>query len=115
MLNTVVVHILVVYSLLLYAVCLEHTYGFFVVSRWFTQHSLLLCMHMYTYSFKCKYPLYLGKLSEVNKCYAINQCVWAYNEHEYHMLPAAIKKSYRAPLVHSFCEFSGGNNCDSLI
>ena len=55
-----------------------------VCSIQFTRHSLLL--YMYTCCFRCKYPLYLGKLSKVNKCYAINQCVWAYNEHEYRML-----------------------------
>ena len=36
-----------------------------------------------------------------------------YHEHEYHMLPVAIKESYRAPLVHS--PFFGGNNCVSLV
>ena len=46
---------------------------------------------------------------------SINYCVGAYDEHEYHMLPVAIKESYRAPLVHSLCEFFGGNNCDSLF
>ena len=28
-----------------------------------------------------------NKLSKVDKCYVINQCAWAYDEHEYHMLP----------------------------
>ena len=60
-------------------------------------------------------PLYLGKLNKVNKCYAIDQCAWAHDEHENHMLPVDIKESYRAPLVHSPCEFFGGNNCDSPV
>ena len=38
-----------------------------------------------------------------------------YHEHEYLRLPVAIKESYRAPLVHSPCEFFGGNNCVSLV
>ena len=41
--------------------------------------------------------------------------MWVYDEHEYHMLPVAIKERHRAPLVHSPCEVFGGNNCDSLI
>ena len=31
------------------------------------------------------------------------------------MLSVTIKESYRAPLVHSPCEFFGGNNCVSLV
>ena len=35
----------------------------------------------------------LDKFSKVDKCYVINQCVWADDEHEYHMLPIAIKRA----------------------
>ena len=80
---------------LLYAVCLEHTHGLFVVYSLFTRHSLLLYMYTMSCSFRCKYPLYFGKLSKVNKCYVIiNVCgrtTSMSNKHEYHMLPVAIR------------------------
>ena len=101
MLNTVVVHILCCVQFVV--VCsLLGAYAWFVVSSLFTRHSLLL--YMYTCSFRCKYPLYLGKLSKVNKCYAINQCVWAYNEREYHMLLVAIVKQFVCCII-MFCCF----------
>ena len=41
-------------------------------------------------------------LNKVDKCYAINQCAWAYDEHEYHMLPVAIKRATELHLfIHS--------------
>ena len=44
----------------------------------------------------------LNKFSKVDKCYAINQCVWADDEHEYHMLPIAIKRATELHLfIHS--------------
>ena len=33
---------------------------------------------------------------------SINYCVWVYDEHEYHMLPVAIKRATELPLfIHS--------------
>ena len=43
----------------------------------------------------------LNKFSKVDRCYVINQCTWAYDEHEYHMLPVAIKRAIQS----STCSF----------
>ena len=39
---------------------------------------------------------------------SINYCVWAYDEHEYHMLPVAIKRATELHLfIHSVSSLVG--------